>query len=589
MSIKLNLSKKIFLQGIAIIICFALLLTWVVLESKNKIRYEFVKTITGPIELAYTLMAEYDERVQRGEFKLEEGQKRALLRIQNLRYFGKEYFWVNDLAPRMIMHPYKPEMNGKDLTDYKDPNGKPLFVEMAKVCQEKGEGMVEYMWPKHDGSRPVDKLSYVKLYKPWGWVIGTGVYLDDMNKEMAKFSYKIIGFTILLGLGGLVFAFLMSRSITRPIVRGVDFARKMSEGDFTQTLQIDQKDEIGVMAGALNQMSSNLRQMIKNIASGVQTVASSATELSAISSQTASGVKEVSQKTSTVAGAAEEASANTTSVVASMEEASANLTSVASATEQMSATVTEIASNSEKGRVISEQATVQAQTISTMMQQLGEAAKEIGKVTETITDISSQTNLLALNATIEAARAGAAGKGFAVVANEIKELARQTAAATEDIKAKIAGVQTSTGGAIADIEKITGVIKEVGSIVSTIAAAIEEQATVTKDVASNIAQASTGVKDANEHVAQTASVSKSIAQDVAAVNSAVGEIRQGGEKVQIRAGELSKLAEQLSGEVRKFKVDAGTEMGSSLSGQIPAGVAGERRGGNERHPVSGPR
>jgi methyl-accepting chemotaxis protein len=554
MSIKLNLSKKIFLQGIAIIVCFALVLTWVVLESKNKLRHEILKTITGPVELAYTLMTEYDERVKKGEFKLEEGQKRASLRIQSLRYFEKEYFWINDLGPRMIMHPYKPEMNGKDLTDYKDPNGKLLFVEMVNVCKEKGEGMVEYMWPKHEGNQPVGKLSYVKLYKPWGWIVGTGVYIDDMNKEMAKLSYMIVVLTILVGLGGLLFSFFMSRSITKPIVKGVDFARKMSEGDFTQTLQIDQKDEIGVLAGALNQMGSNLKQMFQNIARGVQTLASSATALSAISGQTASGVKSMSEKTSTVAAAAEEASANTNSVVASMEQASTNLGSVASATEEMSATVGEIASNSEKARAISEQATAKAQAISKMMQQLGEAAKEIGKVTETITDISSQTNLLALNATIEAARAGAAGKGFAVVANEIKELARQTAAATEDIKAKIAGVQTSTGAAIADIEKITGVIKEVGSIVSTIAAAIEEQATVTKDVAGNIAQASTGVKEANERVAQTAAVSKSIAQDIAGVNAAVGEIRHGGEQVQASAGELSKLAEQLKGMVGQFKV-----------------------------------
>ena len=145
------------------------------------------------------------------------------------------------------------------------------------------------------------------------------------------------------------------------------------------------------------------------------------------------------------------------------------------------------------------------------MQKLGKAAQEIGQVTETITNISAQTNLLALNATIEAARAGTAGKGFAVVANEIKELARQTAEATEDIKARIAGIQNSTGTAITDIGQITAVIKEVGGIVSSIAAAIEEQATVTKDVAGNIAQASAGVRDANYAYPQTAEVSKAIA------------------------------------------------------------------------------
>jgi methyl-accepting chemotaxis protein len=188
------------------------------------------------------------------------------------------------------------------------------------------------------------------------------------------------------------------------------------------------------------------------------------------------------------------------------------------------------------------------------MQKLGLAAQEIGQVTETITNISAQTNLLALNATIEAARAGAAGKGFAVVANEIKELARQTAEATEDIKTRVAGVQSSAGMAITDIDQITSVIKDVGSIVSSIAAAIEEQAAVTKDVAGNIAQASAGVRDANSHIAQTAEVSKSIARDIAGVNADVADIRRGGEQVQVSAVELSRLAEQLKTQVSQFRM-----------------------------------
>jgi methyl-accepting chemotaxis protein len=152
------------------------------------------------------------------------------------------------------------------------------------------------------------------------------------------------------------------------------------------------------------------------------------------------------------------------------------------------------------------------------------------------------------------ARAGAAGKGFAVVANEIKELAQQTAAATEDIKSKISGIQASTGGAMGDIEKIAHVIKEVGEIVASIAAAIEEQSTVTRDVASNIAQASTGVKDANERVSQTAGVSQSIAKDIANVNSTVTNLVSGAEQVRAGASELTGLAGQLKERMSQFKI-----------------------------------
>ncbi len=364
-----------------------------------------------------------------------------------------------------------------------------------------------------------------------------------------------VGALVALGLAAFL-GIMITRGIVSPIKDCVAFTGLLAQGDFSNDVTEASRqrgDQMGDLMRAFHVMVGNTRKLLRDVSGGVQTLASSATELSAVSTQTATGVKSVSDKTSTVAAAAEEASSNTTSVAAGMEQAATNLSSVASATEEMSATIGEIAANSEKARVISDQASAQAQTISTLMQQLGQAAQDIGKVTETITDISSQTNLLALNATIEAARAGAAGKGFAVVANEIKELARQTATATEDIKAKISSVQASTGSAITDIERISGVIKEVGSIVSSIAAAIEEQATVTKDVAGNIAQASSGVKDSNERVAQTVTVSKSIARDIAGISAAVADIRQGGEQVETSAAELSKLAERLKVTVGQFK------------------------------------
>jgi methyl-accepting chemotaxis protein len=237
-----------------------------------------------------------------------------------------------------------------------------------------------------------------------------------------------------------------------------------------------------------------------------------------------------------------------------MDQANSNLNAVATAVEEMTATIGEIARNSEKAHATTGQAAFKVDQFSVIMKGLGQSAQEIGKVTETITSISSQTNLLALNATIEAARAGTAGKGFAVVASEIKELAHQTAAATSEIKEKIGTIQDSTVGAVADIEKIVHVIREVNEIVTSIAAAIQEQATVTQDIAGNIAQASRGVREANQRVAQTATVSASIAQEIAEVSSSVGQISSASTQVQTSALELSKLAEELNQMVSKFKV-----------------------------------
>jgi methyl-accepting chemotaxis protein len=353
------------------------------------------------------------------------------------------------------------------------------------------------------------------------------------------------------GLAIVVVRWLVVRPVGGLVASMRDIAQ--GEGDLTRRLDETGKDEMGDVARAFNQFIVKLQGVIAQTASNADSVAVAAVEVSSVSTRTAKSVQTMSGKTSTVAAAAEESSANTMSVAAGMERASANLSSVAGATEEMSATIGEIAANAEKARAISAEAEAQATSVSALMQQLGGAAQEIGKVTETITDISSQTNLLALNATIEAARAGAAGKGFAVVANEIKELARQTAAATEDIKRRIGGVQGSAGSAIADIEKINGVIKEVGHIIAGIASAIEEQAVVTKGVAGNIAQASAGVEEANERVGQTAAVAKTMAVDIASVDAAAAEIRAGGEQVQASAAELSALAAQLQKLLGQFK------------------------------------
>jgi methyl-accepting chemotaxis protein len=371
------------------------------------------------------------------------------------------------------------------------------------------------------------------------------------SNSIAVFSLSLL--TLLLSAGTIFLA--IRKLVIRPLKKSVEFANRIANGDLSASdLTVESEDEIGESTVALNTMKTSLRRLLGGIADGVQTLASSATELTAISKETAAGTANMSEGANAVAVAAEEASSNTTSIAAGMDQSSRNLSSVASATEEMSATVGDIAANTSRARTISEQATSQAHAISSQMQKLGQAAQEIGNVTETITNISAQTNLLALNATIEAARAGAAGKGFAVVANEIKELARQTAEATEDIKMRIAGIQDSAGMAIGDIGQITTVIRDVGGIVASIAAAIEEQATVTKDVAGNIAQASAGVQEADERISQTAEVSRSIARDIARVNAKITGIREGGAQVQASAVELSNLAEQLGAQLAQFRM-----------------------------------
>ncbi len=373
--------------------------------------------------------------------------------------------------------------------------------------------------------------------------------LELFQQEQRAIVARLRLWLIAIGLFAVVSTALLNKAIAHslavPLRKAALLMESFASGDLTgkvSAASLARKDEIGTLAGAVQGMLNGLCGLVGIINEGIGALSSSSAQLSSSSSSMWEGSQQASGKAHEVAGAAELMTANVSSVATGMELTTANLASVAAATEQMTATIGEIAANSEKARRITEEATRQTVRIGDQMNHLGAAAKQIGKVTETITEISSQTNLLALNATIEAARAGSAGKGFAVVATEIKALAQQTAAATEDIKGRIAGVQSSSAAGIAEIDKVAQVIREVSNIVSSIAAAIEEQSTVTKEIARHISDASGGVRDANRRVSETSLAIADIAKDITQVDQAATQMADGSELVKLSATELSRVA-----------------------------------------------
>ncbi|MGD9186966.1 MAG: methyl-accepting chemotaxis protein [Desulfobacteraceae bacterium] len=531
---------------------------------RQMVMAEKTQKVKNLVELVHTSI---DSVYRQKDLSEQERKSKALSIVNAMRYDGKNYLWINDTHPTMVMHPIKSSLNGKDLSGFKDPNGKYLFNEMVKVCQADGEGIVDYFWPKPGSDEPVAKISYVKQFRPWGWIIGTGIYIDDVDRLVAEEAAKVedavasqrntIIFVCLLVLV-LTTAVItwVAKRVTANIRTASDMLKDVAEGegDLTRRLEVKSKDEIGELAERFNTFIGNLQELVRQIVENTGKLSESVTNMAGISEQMNHGAEQTSDKANGVASAAEEMNSNMASVASTMEQAATNINMIATAVEEMTATISEIAQNSEKGNAIVGRAVTQADVVSKKMAELGRSAQEIGKVTESITEISEQTNLLALNATIEAACAGEAGKGFAVVANEIKELAKQTAVATEEIKSQISGIQGTTEDAVSEIDEVATVINDVSDIVSTISASVVEQSATTREISGNVSQVSVGVQEVNQNVAQSSDVSNDIAHHIAEVNLSADDISNSSGQVRLSSEQMEALVSDLNELVSRFKV-----------------------------------
>lgn len=381
-----------------------------------------------------------------------------------------------------------------------------------------------------------------------------------LNMRIASFTAyrrKLVAgtaFALVIALGVLV---LVVRSITQPLAVAAGKMEDVASGDISKGMPetvLRRTDEIGDLARSIQSMVEGLRGVIRQIGADVSVLSASSQQLLSSSDAMASGAETAADRVNSISAATEQINASSTAVAGAMRQTTGRLSAVSAAAEQMTATITGIASVTEKARRVTTAGSEQASGVSQQMDHLASAATEIGKVTETIIAISSQINLLALNAAIEAARAGAAGKGFAVVANEIKDLAQQTASATEDIKSRVDGVQSTASLGISSIREIAGVVLHVGELVNSIAAAVEQQSATTRHIASNIAESSTDVGDAAVRVGETTSALAEIARGMSDVSQVSTGTVSGCQTLRDHSAELSRLSQELGSAVSRFRI-----------------------------------